>query len=108
MRAGRLGDDWLEPLFHFRNSKYFRGRLASLKVTPAESLHDRAPLSSEGDLKYEPPGFVRLSRVGGSVAWAIGVPAYGNPPTVWIEQDQFVVRKYRVRRSSCDQSQRLQ
>ncbi|MGZ3722823.1 MAG: hypothetical protein ACXVA9_07845, partial [Bdellovibrionales bacterium] len=96
-RAQRLGDDWLEPLFHFRNSKFFRSRLVGLKVAPAESVHDRAALPSEGDIKYEPPGFVRLSRVGGTVAWAIGLPpsSGANHPEVWIEQDQFVVRKYR-------------
>lgn len=92
----RMGDEWLEPLFHFRNSKYFRSRLVNLKVTPAESLRDRAPLNTEGPLKYEPSGFLRLSRVGGSVAWAIGVPpTVGSAPTVWMEQDQFVLRKYK-------------
>jgi hypothetical protein len=94
-RVQRLGDDWLEPLFYFRNSKYFRNRLVQLKVAPPESLKDRAPLSTDGDPKYEEPGFVRLSRVGGLVAWAIGLPATSSThPTLWIEQDQFVVSKY--------------
>ena len=92
----RMGDEWLEPLFHFRNSKYFRSRLVNLKVAPQESLRDRAPLSAEGPIRYEPSGFLRLSRVGGAVAWAIGVPpTVGIAPTVWMEQDQFVLRKYR-------------
>lgn len=95
-RSQRLGEDWLEPLFHFRSSKYFRNRLVTLKVTPQESLRDRPPLASEGDIKYEPPGFVRLSRVGGSIAWEIGMPpSTGVRPEVWIEQDQFVLRKFR-------------
>jgi hypothetical protein len=96
LRKQRLGEDWLEPLLHFRSSKYFRSRLAALRVAPPESLRDRPPLASDGDPKYSPPGFVRLSRVGGDVAWAIGVPpTVGIAPTVWIEQDQFVLRKYR-------------
>jgi hypothetical protein len=34
--------------------------------------------------------------VGGSVAWTIGVPQSGStPPELWVEQDQFVVLKYR-------------
>jgi hypothetical protein len=95
-RSQRLGEDWLEPLFYFRSSKYFRNRLVSLKVTPQESLRDRAPLASDGDIKYEPPGFIRLSRVGGAVAWEIGMPpSTGVHPEIWIEQDQFVVRKFR-------------
>lgn len=96
----RLGEDWLEPLFHFRSSKFLRSRLVTLKVAPAESLHDRAPLSSDNnDPQYTPPGFVRLSRVGGSVAWAIGTPpanGVATAPTLWIEQDQFVIRKLRT------------
>lgn len=94
----RLGDEWLEPLFHFRNSKYFRSRLVNLRVAPGESLRDRAPINSaEGaTIKYDPPGFIRLSRVGGAVTWAIGVPpTVGTSPTLWMEQDQFVMRKYR-------------
>jgi hypothetical protein len=94
----RMGDEWLEPLFQFRNSKYFRSRLVNLKVTPPESLRDRPPLSSstEAPIRYEPSGFLRLARVGGTVAWAIGVPPrVGVAPSVWIEQDQFVLRKYR-------------
>ncbi len=96
VRSVRLGDDWLEPLFHFRNAKYFRSRLVTLKVAPAESVRERAPLPATGDIKYEAPGFIRLSRVGGSIAWAIGVPpSVGVAPTLWLEQDQFVLRKYR-------------
>jgi hypothetical protein len=92
----RLGDDWLEPLLHFRNAKYFRNRMVSLKVAPSDSLRDRAPLNSDGDPKYTTPEYLRLSRVGGIVAWAIGQPsAAGNRPTAWIEQDQFVLSKFR-------------
>lgn len=99
VKAQRLGDEWLEPLFHFRNSRYLRSRLVNLKVAPQESLRDRAPLPSdvEGkEIKYEPPSFIRLSRVGGSIAWAIGLdPAQGDSPTLWLEQDQFFLRKYK-------------
>lgn len=92
----RLGEEWLEPLFHFRSSKYLRARLVNLKVAPQESLRDRAPLNSEGPPAYEAPGFIRLSRAGGGIAWAIGVsPTVGAGPTLWIEQDQFVIRKYK-------------
>jgi hypothetical protein len=96
LRNQRLGDDWLEPLLHFRSSKYLRSRLVNLKVTPPESLRDRGPLNSEGPPKYEPLSFVRLSRSGGTVNWAIGIsPTVGSGPTLWIEQDQFVVRKFK-------------
>ncbi len=95
-RTQRLGDDWLEPLFHFRSSKYFRNRLIALKVAPPESEQERPPLATEGELNYLPPSFLRLSRVGGGIAWAIGLSrSVGTAPTLWLEQDQFVLRKYR-------------
>lgn len=96
LRHQRLGEEWLEPLFHFRNSKSLRARLVNLKVAPPESLRDRAPLNSEGDPNYTVPSYLRLSRAGGAINWAIGQPSTnGSAPTLWIEQDQFVPRKYR-------------
>lgn len=96
VRQQRLGEDWLEPLFHFRSSHWFRNRLVNLKVTPPESMKDRPPLNSEGDPVYEAPGFIRLARTGGGISWAIGVPpTVGQAPTIWMEQDQFVMRKFR-------------
>ncbi len=92
----RLGDEWLEPLFHFRTGKYLRSRMVQLRVTPPDSLHDRPPMNSEGLPMYEPPSFIRLSRAGGSVSWAIGMlPLNDDSPTLWLEQDQFVLRKYK-------------
>ena len=94
VRSARLGDDWLEPLFHFRYSKWFRNRLVQLKIAPAESLEDRPPLNAEGDPGYVRPGFLRLSRAGGAVCYAVGLPPEVNAGSaVWIEQDEFVVRK---------------
>jgi hypothetical protein len=94
LRQQRLADEWLEPLFHFRTSKYLRSRLVTLNVAPPESQHERPALSSDEDPKYEPPSFLRLSRVGGTTAWLIGTGA-GQRPALWLEQDQFVLRKYR-------------
>lgn len=95
-RNARVTDNWYEPFFHFRSSKYFRSRLVNLKVTSSESLRDRNPLNVEGPPVYEPTSFLRLSRTGGGVAWAIGMnPTVGTSPTIWVEQDQFVVRKFR-------------
>jgi hypothetical protein len=95
VRSQHLGEDWVEPLFHFRYSRYLRSRLVNLKVAPPESLRDRAPLSADGEPQYQAPGFIRLSRVGGAIAWAISLSNAGDHPTAWIEQDQFVLRKFR-------------
>src|SRR5690606_37658128 len=51
------------------------------------------------DFKYEPEPWVRLSRTGGVVNYAFGVPTPPtqelNSPGLWIEQDEFVIRKLR-------------
>ena len=96
-RAQRLGEDWLEPLFYFRTGKSLRTHLVNLKVTSIETLRDRPALGVEGPLNYEAPGFIHFARVGGTIAWAIGIPANTSAkPAVWIEQDQFLIRKLRT------------
>ena len=98
-RSQGLGDNWFEPLFFFHSPRWFRARLAALRIAPADAFKDRAPLPSEGDLHYEPSTLVRLSRTGGVVAWEIGVPPSGpdsSMPALWLEQDQFTVRKVRA------------
>jgi hypothetical protein len=93
-RLQKLTDLWWEPFFHFRNSKYLRQRLVGMKAAPADSLKDRPALSSDADPDYTAPEFMRLSRVGGTTAWVISQSA-GSAPALWIEQDQFVVRKFK-------------
>ncbi|MBX3020382.1 MAG: hypothetical protein KF799_01795 [Bdellovibrionales bacterium] len=97
VRAIRLGEEWLEPMFYFRSSKWLRNRLVALKIAPPESIQDRPALNSEGEPRYEAPSFLRLSRTGGVVNWAVGIPpTVGIAPTAWFEQDQFVLRKIRT------------
>lgn len=97
VRARNLGEDWLEPLFHFRSSRYLRSKLVGLRITSQETLRDRAPLNFEGPPEWQPQGFVRLSRTGGAVTWAIGAtPPAAATPMIWIEQDQFVLRKLKT------------
>lgn len=96
VHSSHLGDEWLEPLFYFRSSRWLRHRLVNLHVTASETLKDRPPLKSDGDPGYQTPNFIRLSRTGGAIAWAIGVPpSVGIAPTLWVEQDQFVILKFK-------------
>ncbi len=93
----RLTDDWFEPIFYFRNSKTFRSRLYALRVLPASMMRDRPPLL-KGPGFYTPQSGIRLGRVGGVVNYAIGepTPVGAAPlPGLWIEQDQFLIRKVR-------------
>ncbi|MGE0763958.1 MAG: hypothetical protein AB7N80_11820 [Bdellovibrionales bacterium] len=105
LKTARLGEDWLEPLFHFRFSKNIKPRLVALQIAPAESLRDRhvqvTPNKETGpEYKYTPQSFMRLARTGGTVSYAIGTPTppdeSSSMPGIWIEQDQFVVRKIRT------------
>ena len=99
LRQQRLTEDWLNPFLVFRSAKYARQRLVNMKIAPVESLNDRNPLNSTGSPNYTAPSFIRLSRVGGSICYAIGnaPAALGTVvPTAWLEQDQFVFRKIRT------------
>jgi hypothetical protein len=96
-KTQRLGDDWLEPFFHYRYSKNMRGRLVQLKIAPPESLREEAPLKADGPPDYTPPSFVRLSRLNGMVTWSVEkTPNSPDQPGIWIQQDQFVVNRVRV------------
>lgn len=100
VRSSQLGPDWVEPFFHFRYSKNIKPKLVALKIAPAESLRDRTSKVEDNKWVYAPQTFMRLSRTGGTVNYAIGVPtapdASESHPGLWIEQDQFVIRKLRL------------
>lgn len=111
VRTTALPSDWFEELFYFRNPKSLRSRLVSAKIVPPESLRDR-PAWSVKDTQYAPQPFIRLSRTGGTIAYAIGRLDRGDQlnPGIWIEQDQFMIRKLRLPSKteiSADQYQRF-
>jgi hypothetical protein len=75
-----------------------RQKMVQLKMAPSDSLKERTPMNTEGDPKYIPQPFVRLSRTLGSISYAIASKPNreGSYPGLWIEQDQFVIRKIRM------------
>ncbi|MES2855881.1 MAG: hypothetical protein V4692_08455, partial [Bdellovibrionota bacterium] len=56
-----------------------------------------APFNPNSKTPHAPEALVRLGRVDGVVAYVFGVPATGDEskPGVWIEQDSFLLRKFR-------------
>jgi len=103
LKSSKLNEDWTEPFFHFRYSKNFKPKLVALKIAPSESLRERNPIVSGAerlDYTYPKQDFLRLSRTGGTVNYAIGTPTPPDDtnaqPGLWIEQDQFVIRKIRL------------
>lgn len=100
LKSARQTTDFLEPLFHFRYSKKMKPRLVAMKIAPAESLQGRALFEGDDPKQFPTQNFLRLSRSGGFVSYAIGVPTPVDQakenPGLWIEQDRFHVRKART------------
>lgn len=67
-------------------------------VLPPDVFRDKRLPKDVKDIKVESDPFVRLGRVGGALTLAYGKPSpnEGQPaPGLWIEQDQFNIRKMR-------------
>lgn len=96
---GPIPEDFAERAFHTRTLDSLGALLASLKILPPDALQKKPLPRRAEDFKYETPAYVRLARTGGVVAWAFGTPASPSAPDsspgLWIEQDQFVIRKLR-------------
>lgn len=98
-RAGKTNIDFFEPLFHFRFSKNIKATLVASKIAPSESLRSEPHKYSQKRPHAEAESFVRLARSGGVITYAVGTPSPADTssltPGLWIDQDQFVVRKVR-------------
>lgn len=94
--VSKTSEDFFEKFFHFRSAEHLANTLVALKIAPA-SIFDRKPIKNIKELEYQPEPFLRLSRVGGVINYAFGTPSIPNSseiqPGLWIEQDQFVIRK---------------
>lgn len=87
----------IDRYFHFRNTEALAQALAQMKLVPSTVLQKKAPrITKDADYHAEP--FVRLSRSGGVITYAFGPPSTteNENPGFWVEQDQFVVRKFRL------------
>ena len=96
-KAVRPSSDWHEPYFQFRFSKNIKPIMKAHNMIPASALERPGRLRSIEEIKHDPQDFVRLARVGGTVAYGIGTPtpanATENLPGLWIEQDNIVYSK---------------
>lgn len=96
--SGAIPADLTERPFHLRTLESAGTYFTNLKILPPRAL-DKKPLARRSeDIKRESEDFVRLARIGGVVAWAFGTPTPPQGaamPGLWIEQDQFVIRKIR-------------
>lgn len=92
--------DFLEKFLNFRSSENLATTLAQLKIIPNYAFQKKPLAKANGEYKHDPESWVRFSRTGGVVNYALGIPTpleqELNQPGIWIEQDQFVVRKLRL------------
>ena len=98
-QVAKLTEDFIEKYFHFRSSENFANTLIQMKIVPPSLLNRRAVRTLK-DLDDQSESFVRLSRVGGVIGYAFGAPASlensDRSAGFWFEQDQFVLRKFRL------------
>lgn len=99
-KSESISSEFLEKFFNFRSSEIFANSLAQNKIIPPGAYSKRASGRTGADFKNEPESWVRYSRTGSTVNYAFGLatPAEqeSSNPGIWIEQDQFVIRKLRL------------
>ncbi|QDK39452.1 hypothetical protein [Bdellovibrio sp. NC01] len=99
-KADRISDDFLEKFLNFRSPEVFATSLAHYKMIPTTAFNKKPMPKTAAEIKYEPESWVRYSRTGGVPNYALGIATPvgqdANNPGIWIEQDQFVVRKVRL------------
>lgn len=95
----KIGEDFLEKYLHFRSSEFFANALINMKIVPA-TIFNKKIVKTTKDIEHSPENYVRLARTGGVLSYAFGLPSSTEAadlnPGLWIEQDQFVVRKIRL------------
>lgn len=95
----KIPEDFFERYFHIRSGEAYANHLVQMRIVPGTILIKKMGKTSK-DFDYQAENYVRLSRVGGAVSYAFGTPAQAesvdNSPGFWIEQDQFVLRKFRL------------
>lgn len=96
-QSRKLTEDFIERYFYIRSSESFAQALVSMNIVPSGVLAKK-PIRNLKDAEYQPEPFVRLSRVGGVVTYAFGTTSETatEKPGFWIEQDQFLIRKFRL------------
>jgi hypothetical protein len=99
--AKKITSENLERYFYFHNVDGLATQIVDAQMAPSQLAIKRPPARNMNEVKNTPEPWVRFARIGGVVAWAFGEPSDidDNPakPGLWIEQDQFVIRKLRLK-----------
>ncbi len=91
-------DELIEKIFQFRNYDSMAQYLFQKKIIPQINLNANNTTLSGKSTEYIAEDYIRLTRMAGLVCYAIGArpetPEQKNSG-IWIEQDQFIIRKFR-------------
>lgn len=94
-----VSNEFLERYFNARNPDALANLLTQHKILPAGAMQKKALPSKVADIKYHPEPWVRYARSQGVVNYAFGIATPVDKaelyPGLWVEQDQFVIRKIR-------------
>ncbi len=100
LKIEKIPADFFEPYFHFRASKNVKPVLVAQGIAPGISLKSEGHRYNAKNPLVPSEPYVRLARSGGVVTYAVGTPtpesSSEGSPGIWIEQDQFVIRKIRL------------
>ncbi len=97
----KISEDFLEKYFNFRSPEGLANALTHHQIIPPGAYNKKSAARTSKDFIYEPESWVRLSRTGGVPNYALGNATPENQtegnPGIWIEQDQFIIRKLRLK-----------
>ncbi len=100
VRSTRFSAEFFEHIFHIRTVKKLHRSLIDLSILPEASTKHKAAVIDVKEPSYDKVPYLRLSRASGVIAYALGMPPAKDAtqlnPEIWIEQDQFVIRKLRL------------
>jgi len=98
VRSSSVSSEFFEPIFHFRTPEFAKSFLYKLQILPREGLQSPLRYSKPEQVQRQTENYVRLSRFDGTVNYAIGPHPKSNNllSGIWVEQDQFHIKKLRT------------
>lgn len=95
----QIPKEFFYNLFFSRNRDFLVLQLKKFNILPSDYSTVKYDPKEKGESKYASEDFVRFSRQNNSIDYLIGSPpteAESQNPGVWIEQDNFVIRKIKL------------
>jgi len=88
----------IQRFFHFKSTEALASYLLKEQILPSNYLNRKSLPPKSSEISFQPESWIRLARLGGVVNWTIGTPSSEGEilPGIWIEQDQFNIRKIRL------------